>query len=113
MLAHSVEKSMMEKSDNPTLLSAPPDFRQDALEIQAYATGNHVLPPALEEPLREEMTECLNHLLAKTIRLRELYKKSTCQVAGPTFHEIHLLFDKHNELQILGEQLVNVSIVEA
>ena len=83
---------MVEKSNNQTLLSAPPDF---------------------EEPLRLEVTECLNHLLAQTITLRERYKKSTWPVAGPTFYEIHLLFDKHNELQSLGEQLVNVSIVEA
>jgi starvation-inducible DNA-binding protein len=31
--------------------------------------------------------------------LRDLYKKSHWQVAGPTFYQLHLLFDKH-----LGEQ---------
>jgi starvation-inducible DNA-binding protein len=45
------------------------------------------------------MTEKLNQLLADTITLRDLYKKSHWQVAGPTFYQLHLLFDKH-----FGEQ---------
>ena len=49
----------------------------------------------LEEPVRLEMTENLNQLLADTITLRDLYKKSHWQVAGPTFYQLHLLFDKH------------------
>jgi len=46
------------------------------------------------------MTEQLNLLLADTITLRDLYKKSHWQVAGPTFYQLHLLFDKH-----FGEQV--------
>jgi starvation-inducible DNA-binding protein len=53
----------------------------------------------LEEPVRLEMTERLNQLLADTMTLRDLYKKSHWQVAGPTFYQLHLLFDKH-----FGEQ---------
>ena len=45
------------------------------------------------------MTERLNQLLADTMTLRDLYKKSHWQVAGPTFYQLHLLFDKH-----FGEQ---------
>ena len=41
------------------------------------------------------MTEQLNQLLADTITLRDLYKKSHWQVAGATFYSLHLLFDKH------------------
>jgi starvation-inducible DNA-binding protein len=37
----------------------------------------------------------LNLLLADTITLRDLYKKSHWQVGGPTFYQLHLLFDKH------------------
>ncbi len=103
----------MENTNNQTLLSAQPRFDQNAPKIQAYSTVNHLSPLELEEPMRQEMTECLNQLLADTITLRELYKKSHWQIAGPTFYEIHLLFDKHNELQILSEHLVNVPIVEA
>jgi starvation-inducible DNA-binding protein len=103
----------MEKTNNQTLLSAQPRFDQNTPEIQAYSTVNHLFPLQLEEPMRQEMTECLNQLLADTITLRELYKKSPWQVAGSRLYEIHLLFDKHNELQILSEQLFNVPIVEA
>ena len=54
-----------------------------------------MLPLELEEPVRLEMTEQLNLLLADTMTLRDLYKKSHWQVAGPTFYQLHLLFDKH------------------
>jgi starvation-inducible DNA-binding protein len=41
------------------------------------------------------MTEQLNQLLANTRTLRDLYKKSHWQGAGPTFYQLHLLYDKH------------------
>lgn len=81
-------------------ISAQPHFRQHAREIQAYGTVNHALPLGLEEPVRLEITEQLNQLLADTITLRDLYKKSHWQVAGPTFYQIHLLFDKHYDEQV-------------
>jgi starvation-inducible DNA-binding protein len=37
----------------------------------------------------------LNQVLADTITLRDLYKKHHWQAAGPTFYQLHLLFDKH------------------
>ncbi len=46
------------------------------------------------------MTEQLNQLLADTMTLRDLYKKSHCQVAGPTFYQLHLLYDKHYDEQV-------------
>jgi starvation-inducible DNA-binding protein len=52
-------------------------------------------PLQLIEPVRLEMTEQLNQLLADTITLRDLYKKSHWQVSGATFYQLHLLFDKH------------------
>ena len=75
--------------------SAQPRLHQRADEIQAYGTVNHMLPLDLEEPARMEMSDQLNQLLADTITLRDLYKKSHWQVAGPTFYQLHLLFDKH------------------
>ena len=79
--------------------SAQPRFHQHGAELQAYGTVSHALPLELEEPVRLEMTEQLNQLLADTITLRDLYKKSHWQVAGPTFYQLHLLYDKHH-----GEQ---------
>jgi len=80
-------------------LNAQPRIHQHAHEIQAYGTVTHALPLELEEPVRLEMTEQLNQLLADTMTLRDLYKKSHWQVAGPTFYQLHLLYDKH-----FGEQ---------
>jgi len=40
-----------------------------------------------------------DQLPADTITLRDLYKKSHWQVAGPTFYQLHLLFDKHFQEQ--------------
>jgi starvation-inducible DNA-binding protein len=80
--------------------TAQPQFHQRAAEIQAYGTVNHLLPLELEETVRLEMTAQLNQLLADTMTLRDLYKKSHWQVAGPTFYQLHLLFDKHFDEQV-------------
>ncbi len=76
-------------------INAQPRLHQHAGEIQRYGTVSHQLPLELEEPVRLEMTEQLNTLLADTMTLRDLYKKSHWQVAGPTFYQLHLLYDKH------------------
>src|SRR5438876_3773099 len=87
-------------SDNQAKISAQPRLHQSAPEIQPYGTVSHLLPLELEEPVRLEMTERLNQLLADTITIRDLYKKSHWQVAGPTFYQLHLLFDKHYDEQV-------------
>lgn len=76
-------------------LSAQPRLHQRAREIQAYGTVNHALPLDLEEPVRVQITNQLNQILADTMTLRDLYKKCHWQVAGPTFYQLHLLYDKH------------------
>ena len=88
--------------DNNTTrnISAQPRLHQRTGEIQAYGTVTHMLPLELEEPVRLEMTEQLNQLLADTMTLRDLYKKSHWQVAGPTFYQLHLLYDKHYDEQV-------------
>ena len=88
------------ESDRQSTLNAQPRIHQRAAEIQAYGTVSHALPIELDEPVRLEMTEQLNQLLADTMTLRDLYKKSHWQVAGPTFYQLHLLFDKHFEEQV-------------
>src|ERR1700687_6240107 len=97
MCSENEEKSRMAKAPNlnNAAVSAQPRLHQNAPEIQPYGTVSHVLPLELEEPVRLEMTERLNQLLADTITLRDLYKKSHWQVAGPTFYQLHLLFDKY------------------
>src|SRR4029077_660606 len=42
----------------------------------------------------------LNQILADTMTLRDMYKKHHWQVAGKTFYQLHLLFDKHYDEQV-------------
>jgi starvation-inducible DNA-binding protein len=81
-------------------INAQPRLHQRAGEIQSYGTVSHMLPLELEEPVRVEITAQLNQLLADTMTLRDLYKKSHWQVSGPTFYQLHLLFDKHFDEQV-------------
>ena len=87
-------------SNNRSPINAQPRIHQRAGEIQRYGTVSHALPLDLEESVRLEMTEQMNQLLADSITLRDLYKKSHWQVAGPTFYQLHLLFDKHFSEQV-------------
>ena len=80
-------------------LTAQPNFHQHAPELQAFGTVE-LYPIGLEEVIRREVCDKLNQLLADTITLRDLYKKSHWQVSGPNFSQLHLLFDKH-----YGEQV--------
>ena len=57
------------------------------------------MPIALSQRACSESVTNLNQLLADTITLRDLYKKHHWQVAGPTFYQLHLLFDKHFDEQ--------------
>jgi starvation-inducible DNA-binding protein len=78
--------------------SAQPHTGQRARELQAYGTLTR-LPIGLDEAARRAGVEILNQTLADTITLRDLYKKHHWQVSGPTFYQLHLLFDKHYEEQ--------------
>jgi len=98
---HEKEYFMAKKNTTTSpKISPQPRLHQRADVFQAYGTVNHLLPLELEEPVRREMTAQLNQLLADTMTLRDLYKKSHWQVAGPTFYQLHLLFDKHFDEQV-------------
>jgi len=77
-----------------------PHWHQTAKEIQKFGTVISDMPIGIEEKARLEITERLNILLADTASLRDLYKKSHWHVSGPTFYQLHLLFDKHFNEQV-------------
>ena len=57
-------------------------------------------PHGLSEKVAKKSVEFLNQALADTITLRDMYKKHHWQVVGPTFNELHLMYDKHYEAQV-------------
>jgi starvation-inducible DNA-binding protein len=71
---------------------------QKGREIQAFGEIAR-LPIGLDDAVCSASVEALNQVLADTITLRDLYKKHHWQAAGPTFYQLHLLFDKHYEEQ--------------
>jgi starvation-inducible DNA-binding protein len=83
---------------NAILTHAKPITNQKAVELQPF--GHLVrMPNALSEKACKESVENLNQLLADSITLRDMYKKHHWQVSGPTFYQLHLLFDKHSDEQ--------------
>ena len=83
-----------------------PHWKQNARTIQKFGTVIRSLPIGIDERTRTELCEQLNLMLADTASMRDLYKKSHWQVAGPTFYQLHLLFDKH-----FGEQVELVDLL--
>jgi len=68
-------------------------------EVQAYGSLR-LLPIALAAKARKESCRLLNEVLADSMILYGLYKKHHWLVAGPTFYQLHLLFDKHADEQL-------------
>lgn len=76
-----------------------PHWHAQAKEIQEFGTVVADMPHPLSAEVRGQMCGKLNVLLADTLALRDMYKKHHWQVSGPTFYQLHLLFDKHYEEQ--------------
>src|SRR3954452_21420530 len=79
--------------------SPEPHLARMGVEIQRFG-GLRLLPIALSAEAREESCQLLNVILADTMILHALYKKHHWLVAGPTFYQLHLLFDKHADEQL-------------
>src|ERR1700744_1988615 len=112
MASHTLEGK---KSNNSLSKAETKDFiterwHQQAREIQKFGDVVKDLPHPLDAKVREDMCNKLNELLADSIALRDMYKKHHWQVAGPTFYQLHLLFDKHFDEQLeivdaIGERI--------
>ncbi len=94
-------RSTHERTDDDR---ARPIDHQKGREFQGYGRMTR-RPIALSETAAQQSVENLNQVLADTITLRDLYKKHHWQTGGPTFYQLHLLFDKHFEGQ---SELVDV-----
>jgi starvation-inducible DNA-binding protein len=79
--------------------SADPRLDVHGPELQRYGTLRQ-LPIALDDKARAKSCRLLNEILADSMVLYSLYKKHHWLVAGATFYQLHLLFDKHAEEQL-------------
>ena len=78
--------------------SPEPQYAKLGIEVQPFDEMRS-LPIGLDESVRAKSAELDNEILADTTILYALYKKHHWNVAGPTFYQLHLLFDKHAEEQ--------------
>jgi starvation-inducible DNA-binding protein len=83
---------------NRVMDEAQPKLGQRGHIIQTAGTVRNI-PIGLPEDVRLDNANGLNQILVDTIALRDMYKKHHWQVAGHTFYQLHLLFDKHAEEQ--------------
>jgi starvation-inducible DNA-binding protein len=79
--------------------SAQPKLVQHGKEIQPFDSLKQI-NIALSHDARAASVQAMNQILADTMTLRDMYKKHHWQVAGPTFYQLHLLFDKHYDEQV-------------
>jgi starvation-inducible DNA-binding protein len=86
--------------------SVAPHWHAHAKETQKFGTVIEDMPHPLDAKVRAQMVGKLNQLLADSSALRDMYKKHHWQVSGPTFYQLHLLFDKH-----YGEQVEIVDTI--
>ena len=75
-------------------MSNSPDILQDFGSLANVRIG-------LSAEVRAQGVHALNRLLAHTMAIRDAYKKAHWQTSGATFHQLHLLFDKHYGEQVL------------
>jgi starvation-inducible DNA-binding protein len=76
-----------------------PNLQQFEHQTQKY--GEIVkMPNGLSERTCQQSVNLLNQCLADTITLRDMYKKHHWQVVGPTFNQLHLLYDTHFLAQV-------------
>jgi starvation-inducible DNA-binding protein len=76
-----------------------PLLHQRGEEIQRFGEMR-LFPIALSHDARAESSQLLNHILADSMILYNLYKKHHWLVRGPTFFQLHLLLDKHADEQL-------------
>jgi starvation-inducible DNA-binding protein len=76
-----------------------PILHQEGKIIQEFGSITP-LPNGLDPDVCAQSVQHLNQILADTMVLRDLYKKAHWQVVGPTFYQLHLLFDKHYDEQV-------------
>lgn len=81
---------------------------EPSLHLQGETAGKETqkygevipMPHALPADAARDSVASLNQVLADSITLRDMYKKHHWQVVGPTFNQLHLLYDEHFKQQV-------------
>ncbi|RZI96562.1 MAG: DNA starvation/stationary phase protection protein [Variovorax sp.] len=96
----SSKKALPAAPTTARAMAVQPNLHQETHETQRF--GEIVkLPNGLSEDVCKKSVALLNQCLADTITLRDMYKKHHWQVVGPTFNQLHLMYDQHFEAQVL------------
>jgi starvation-inducible DNA-binding protein len=98
-MATSIERGSRPTAKVAATASPQPHLGEMGREIQRFG-ALRLLPIALSAEARGGSCQLLNGILADTMILHALYKKHHWLVAGPTFYQLHLLFDKHADEQL-------------
>ena len=86
------------KTRSGSVKPAQPVMAEEGKVMQSY--GQLVtMHLGLSKEVCANSVKALNGILADTMTLRDLYKKHHWQISGPTFYQLHLLYDKHFEEQ--------------
>jgi starvation-inducible DNA-binding protein len=98
----ATKKSSNKKSSATTAANAavePTLHQQTSRTTQRY--GEVIpMPHGLDAKAAKSSIDSLNQVLADSITLRDMYKKHHWQVVGPTFNQLHLLYDEHFTQQV-------------
>jgi len=101
MPSRTSQRSTHARRDGEGQADASPEPRLAELGLEVQRFGSlRLLPIGLSAEARQESCQLLNGILADTMILHALYKKHHWLVAGPTFYQLHLLFDKHADEQL-------------
>ena len=100
--AFKAKQNSSEKDEAQHAAVEPKLHQEDAPgahETQRY--GDIVsMPHGMPKKTVKASVAALNQVLADSITLRDMYKKHHWQVVGPTFNQLHLMYDKHFESQV-------------
>jgi starvation-inducible DNA-binding protein len=64
------------------------------------------MPHGLPVAAARSSVASLNQVLADSITIRDMYKKHHWQVVGPTFNQLHLMYDEHFTQQVAVVDLI-------
>ena len=105
----SKKNASSKKTSRPSNVDEAHSAVEPSLHQQDGATASHETqrfgeivprPHGLPEKVAKDSVALLNQSLADTMTLRDMYKKHHWQVVGPTFDQLHLMYDKHFEAQV-------------